>query len=116
MDADPLGSSAFEVALGDTDVGCSEVTGLVLEPGAVPAATVTLRRGVSSDDALLQWARHPEPRRVTITLLDARNEPARRYVLLEARPVRWTGPTLDALSAAVAIEELVLSAEDLHPA
>ena len=53
---------------------------------------------------------------MTITLLDARREPARRYVLLEARPVRWTGPTLDALSAAVAIEELVLSAEDLCPA
>jgi phage tail-like protein len=115
MDADPLGSSAFEVDLGDTSVGCSEVTGLVLEPGATPAATVTLRRGVSSDGALLEWARHPEPRRVTITLLDARNEPARRYVLPEARPVRWTGPTLDALSGAVAIEELVLSAEDVRP-
>jgi len=116
MDADPLGCSAFEVDLGDAHVGCSEVTGLVLEPRARPAATVTLRRGVSSDDALLEWARHPEPRTVTITLLSARKEPVRRYVLLEARPVRWTGPTLDALSGAVAIEELVLTAEDLHPA
>ena len=116
MDADPLGSSAFEVDLGDMSVGCSEVTGLVLEPGATPAATVTLRRGVSGDGALLEWARKPEPRRVTITLLDPRNEPACRYVLLEARPVRWTGPTLIALSASVAIEELVLSAEDLYPA
>ena len=77
---------------------------------------MTLRRGVSSDGALLEWARNPEPRTVTITLLDARKEPTRRYVLLQARPVRWTGPTLNALSAAVAIEELVLSAEDLHPA
>lgn len=115
MDADPLGSSAFMVELGDTNVGCSEVTALVLEPGATPAATVTLRRGVSSDGALLEWVRNPEPRRVTITLLDARNEPARRYVLLQARPVRWTGPTLNALSAAVAVEELVLSADDLQP-
>ena len=116
MDEDPLGSSAFEVDLGDTNVGCSEVTDLVFEPGATPAATVTLRRGVSSDGALLEWARNPEPRRVTITLLDARKQPARRYVLLQAQPVRWTGPTLNALSAAVAIEELVLSAEDLRPA
>lgn len=116
MDADPLGSSAFEVDLGDTNVGCSEVTAMVLEPGATPAATVTLRRGVSSDGALLEWAGNPQPRTVTITLLDAHNEPARRYVLVGARPVRWTGPTLNALSAAVAIEELVLSAEDLHPA
>ena len=116
MDGDPLGVSAFEVDLGDTNVGCSEVTGLVLEPGATPAAAVTLRRGVSSDGALLEWARNPEPRTVTITLLDARKEPTRRYVLLKARPVRWTGPTLKAVSAAVAIEELVLSAEDLHPA
>ncbi len=116
MDEDPLGSSAFEVDLGDINVACSEVTGLVLEPGATPAATVTLRRGVSSDGALLEWARDPQPRRVTITVLNARHEPARRYVLLQARPVRWTGPTLDALSAALAIEELVLVAEDLRPA
>jgi phage tail-like protein len=115
MDGDPLGSSAFDVELGDINVGCSEVSALVLEPGATPAATVTLRRGVSSDGALLEWARNPEPRRVTITLLDARNEPASRYVLLEARPVRWTGPTLNALSAAVAVEELLLSADDLQP-
>jgi phage tail-like protein len=116
MDADPLGSSAFEVDLGDVSVGCSEVTALVLEPGAKPAATVTLRRGVSGDGTLLEWARNPEPRRVTITVLNARHEPASRYVLLQARPVRWTGPTLHALSAEVAIEELVLSAEDLRPA
>ena len=76
---------------------------------------MTLRRGVSRDDALLEWARHPEPRRVTITLLDGRHEPVRRYVLLGARPVRWTGPALDALSSAVATEELVLAAEDLRP-
>ena len=92
MDGDPLGASAFEVDLGDRIVGCSEVTGLVLEPGSKPAATVTLRRGVGRDDTLLEWARHPEPRRVTITLLDGRHEPVRRYVLLGARPVRWTGP------------------------
>ena len=115
MDGDPLGSSAFEVDLGVRVVGCSEVTGLSLEPGTKPAAAVTLRRGVGTDDALLEWARNPEPRRVTITLLDARRRPARRYVLLGARPVRWTGPSLDALSAAVATEELVLSAEDLRP-
>ena len=114
MDGDPLGSSAFEVDLGDRSVGCSEVTGLAFEPGARPAATVTLRRGVSRDDALLEWARRPEPRRVTITLLDGRHEPARRYVLLGARPVRWTGPALDALSTAVATEELVLAADDLR--
>jgi phage tail-like protein len=116
MDGDPLGSNAFDVDLGDTNVGCSEVTGLLLEPGATPAATVTLRRGVTSDRTLLEWARNPAPRRVTITVLDARNEPASRYVLLEARPIRWTGPTLNALSAAIAIEELVLSAKDVHPA
>lgn len=116
MDAHPLGSNAFVVDLGGSEVGCSEVTGLVLEPGRKPAVTVTLRRGVTHDDALLAWVRDPEPRRVTITVLNARREPARRYVLDGARPVRWVGPTLDALSAAVAIEELVLGAEDLHPA
>ncbi|WP_377644672.1 phage tail protein [Oryzobacter terrae] len=115
MDADPLGASGFEVELGDAEVGCSEVTGLVLEPGAAPTATVTLRRGVTGDGALLEWARRPEPRRVTITVLDARREPAARYVLVGARPVRWTGPTLDALSVGVAVEELVLGADEVRP-
>ena len=115
MDGDPLGSSSFEVDLGGLSVGCSEVVGLVLDPNAEPAATVTLRRGVGRDDALLEWARHPEPRQVTITMLDGRREPVRRYVLTGARPIRWTGPTLDALSAEVATEELALAAEDLRP-
>ena len=48
MDGDPLGSSAFEVDLGDRTVGCSEVTGLALEPGARPAATVTLRCAITT--------------------------------------------------------------------
>jgi phage tail-like protein len=111
---EPLAASSFEVEAGELRVGCSEVLGLALEPAAEPPATVTLRRAAGLDDALLAWARHPEPRRVVVTVLDARREPACRYVLDKARPVRWAGPALDALSTAVATEELVLAAADLR--
>jgi phage tail-like protein len=111
---EPLAASSFEVEAGELRIGCSEVLGLGLEPGADPAATVVLRRAAGIDDTLLAWARRPEPRRVVVTVLDARREPACRYVLDDARPVRWAGPALDALSASVAIEELVLAAADLR--
>ncbi|RYP88236.1 phage tail protein [Nocardioides guangzhouensis] len=114
MEREPLAASSFEVEAGEDRIGCSEVLGLALEPGAEPAATVTLRRAAGVDDALVAWARRPEPRRVVVTVLDARHEPACRYVLDEARPVRWTGPALDALSATVAVEELLLEAADLR--
>ena len=61
MDGDPLGASSFAVDLGDLSVGCSEVVGLVLEPNAKPAATVTLRRGVGRDDTL--WSGRVTPSR-----------------------------------------------------
>ena len=130
MEREPLAASSFEVEAGEDRIGCSEVLGLAFEPGTErgtepgtergtepgtgPAATVTLRRAAGVDDVLLAWARRPEPRRVVVTVLDARREPACRYVLEDARPVRWTGPTLDALSAAVAVEELLLKAADLR--
>ena len=54
------------------------------------------------------------PRTVTVTLLDARREPACAYVLKQARPVKWTGPALDATSHDLAMEELELTADDLE--
>jgi phage tail-like protein len=122
MEREPLAASSFEVEAGEDRIGCSEVLGLAFEPGTEPgteprtepAATVTLRRAAGVDDVLLAWARRPEPRRVVVTVLDARREPACRYVLEDARPVRWTGPALDALSASVAVEELLLKAADLR--
>jgi hypothetical protein len=113
VDGDPLGACNFEVELGGEVVGFSEVLGLGYEPEERRVLAVTLRRAAGRDAALWAWALWPEPRTVVITLLDARREPACRYVLERARPVRWAGPALSATSTEVAMEELVLAAEGL---
>lgn len=48
---------------------------------------------------------------MTITLLDEERQPVQSWKLLNARPVKYTGPTLNAATAEPAIEELVLAWE-----
>jgi phage tail-like protein len=114
VEGDPVGACNFEVELGDEAVGFSEVLGLGYEPERRTVSPVTLRRGAGLDLALWAWARKPAPRTVTITLLDASLRPACRYVLHGARPVKYTGPELNANGTDVAMEELVLAAEGLE--
>ena len=113
MNSNPLAACNFEVEVAGETIGFSEVLGLGFGPQERQVGPVTLRRGAGRDAALWDWARNPEPRTVTVTLLDARLEPACRYVLEGARPIRWTGPTLSATSNDVAMEELVLTADGL---
>ena len=114
MEGDPVGACNFEVELGGESVGFSEVLGLGYEPEKRTVTPVTLRRGAGHDLALWAWARKPAPRTVTITLLDATMRPACRYVLQGARPIKYTGPELNATGNDVAMEELVLTAEGLE--
>ena len=109
----PVGAAHFTVEVDGREVACSAVTGLGFESRDQRVTPVTLRLAAGSDPTLWAWARKPDPRTVTITLLDLRREPVARYVLRGAQPDRWTGPVLDALSGEVALEELVLSAEAL---
>jgi hypothetical protein len=113
VDGEPLGVCNFDVDLGGETIGFSEVSGLGYAPEQRQVTSVTLRRAAGRDLALWAWARDPQPRTVTVTLLDARHEPACAYVLEQARPVRWTGPVLNATSHDLAMEELELTAEDL---
>lgn len=78
---------------------------------------VTLKRGVIGDLRLFEWLKATregdhDPRTVTITLLTEAKEPAVRWILLEAQPKKWVGPTLAAKGGGeVAMEELQLVAE-----
>jgi phage tail-like protein len=81
---------------------------------------VTLKRGIIADRSLFVWLDETrrgnhEPRTVTITLLD---EAARTgvcsWVLTNAQPKKWVGPTLGAKGGGeVAMEELHLVAEKI---
>jgi phage tail-like protein len=78
---------------------------------------VTLKRGVIGDLRLFSWLKSTregdiKPQTVTITLLDERRSAVCRWVLTNAQPKKWMGPTLAAKGGGeVAMEELHLVAE-----
>lgn len=82
--------------------------------------TVTLRRAVDGSRVFHSWGHSagsgkPDLRTVTVLLLSAPGgEPVQRWELRKARPVRWSGPGLDALSGDLAMEELEITYESVE--
>ena len=138
----PYGAFNFEVDLGDgaagATAGFSDVVGLGAEityadyrngndkanrvrkiPTLASTDVVVLRRGVIGDPRLFDWFKAvrdgtPQPRTVTITLLDESRAPVCSWRLTNAQPTRWVGPTLAARGKGqVAMEELHLVAESI---
>ncbi len=141
----PYGAFNFMVKLGDMGGydqiagGFSEVSGLGMEvdyveyrngndkenhvrklPGLSRAFDVTLRRGVIGDLRLFEWLRATSQgdaaaQTVTITMLNERRESVVSFVLRNAQPKKWMGPTLNAKGGGeVAMEELVLTCEGVE--
>lgn len=139
---DPYGDFNFMVKLGDTGGedqvagGFSDVSGLGNEvfyteyrngndkenhPRKIPTVNrtsdVVLRRGLIGDLRLFTWLKatregNIQPQTVTITLLDEKRTAVCSWVLRNAQPKRWLGPTLAAKGGGeVAMEELHLVAE-----
>jgi phage tail-like protein len=112
----------FRVHLGETELGFAEVGPLTVRAERnrpVPDAVV-LRRAVTGATDLWDWharAAHTQKLAldVVIELCDATWERiVARWVLVAARPVRWTGPRLDANTQEVAMEEIELVGERLE--
>ncbi|HET9638526.1 MAG TPA: phage tail protein [Allosphingosinicella sp.] len=86
-------------------------------PGLHKAGDVTLKRGIMGQTNFWQWVQitrtDPTHRRnVTVTLQDEQHNPVLKWRLINARPMKWTGPTLAAKGGSdVATEELVISLE-----
>jgi phage tail-like protein len=80
---------------------------------------VVLRRGLIGDRRLFDWLKstregRPDRRTVTIVVLDEARVPVCEFVLHEAQPKKWVGPTLAAKGGGeVAMEELHLVAEGI---
>jgi phage tail-like protein len=137
---DPHLGFNFLVDLGDGDSTTpqamfSEVTGLgsaieVVEyrlggdptsatrklPGRRTFSNVTLKRGITTNLSLWQWISQepPDRRDVTIVLLNERREPAIRFRLAGAFPVKVSAPDLNSRSSEVAIESVELCHEGLQ--
>lgn len=73
---------------------------------------VTLKRGIVGSADLFEWLKTvrdggSDPRNVTVTLLDEARQAVATWVLRNAQPKKWTGPTLAAKGGGeVAMEEL----------
>lgn len=86
-------------------------------PGLHKASDVTLKRGIMGLTNFWEWVSltRTNPtfvRNVDITLNDEQGAPVLRWKLINARPMKWTGPTLAGKGGSdVAMEELVIAAE-----
>jgi phage tail-like protein len=86
-------------------------------PGLHKSSDVTLKRGIMGVTNFYSWINsvRRDPtfiRNVSITLNDEQGTPVLRWNLINARPMKWTGPTLAGKGGSdVAIEELVITSE-----
>lgn len=86
-------------------------------PNVYKVDDVTLKRGLVGSTDLKDWLKTVEegtadPRQVTITLLDEARQAVASWVLRNAQPKKWTGPTLAAKGGGdSAMEELSLVCE-----
>jgi phage tail-like protein len=126
---DPVGELRFKVQLPGVDLGrFRECTGLAAEievkdyneggvndrvhklPTRMKYPNLVLKRGVTYEDALLKWLwkTQQEAQRidVTVSLMGPNGQPVREWVFMEAFPIKWTGPNLNAGSNQVATETL----------
>ena len=122
-----LRTSSFEVLIGDREIGFAEVSPLSSETDldappdrrAHRFATVVLRRALTQSSELYDWRKgivegKDDRRDVTIRQLSAPGgEIVNSWRLVGARPLRWSGPTFNALADDIAYEELELTFEDL---
>lgn len=86
--------------------------------GRMKWPNLVFKRGLTDTNALFEWlmtasgegltasGNKVTPRNGKISVLNAAGEPMRTWTILEAKPVKWSGPRLAASSRDLAIEEL----------
>jgi phage tail-like protein len=88
-------------------------------PGLLSNSAITLTRGITDDHALWDWrhdiatgkgTRHD----ISIILRDDVGDEKIRWNIKNAFPTKWTGPSFDATTDAVAIETLELTHEGVE--
>lgn len=138
MQTRPLPAYHFIVEWGGTRIGFIEVSGLeitndVIEhhdgsdpgqvtrkmPGLRKYSNITLKRGiVKGDNDFFNWMNtqslnEVERRDIVIKLLDQDHQPILIWKVINAFPVKLSGPVLNGAASNVAIEELELAHEGL---
>lgn len=111
----------IEVTSAEYRAGNSKVNHSIKVNGVYKVGDVTFKRGLIGDLDLYKWidsirtGDHSVVRTVTVQLQDeGHNGPVMTWTLLNARPLRYTATALNGKTGTeVAMEELVLSVEDL---
>jgi len=83
-------------------------------PKTTSQSDLTLKKGQTDLDLLWSWyadvvAGKVERKNGSIYLLDARGLPAMWWDFVEAYPIKWSGPALNASGSTVAFESLTLA-------
>ena len=118
--------NSFEVLIGERKLGFAEISRLSSEDDpALPDkharrfAPVVLRRALTTSSELYDWRRAivagiDDRRDVTIRqLAEPGGKVVNAWQLLQAWPIRWSGPSFDALDDGIATEEVELAFDDL---
>jgi phage tail-like protein len=132
---DPVGELRFTVSLPGVSLGTfRECSGIGVEvetmdyqeggnnefahklPTRLKFQNIVLKRGVTHQSALLDWFNQTRQMgvlakrgHVTVSLVGPRGETVRSWSFVEAYPVKWTGPTLNATSNQIASETLEIA-------
>jgi len=115
-----------EVSVAEYRAGNSRENVPIKVFGLGKTADVTMKRGVVGSTDLFEWmqavrdgdrSKEQYFRTVTVTLMaEDRSTPILEWKLLNARPMKSTQPALNGKSGDVAVEELVVSAENIQMA
>ena len=139
---DPYASFNFKLTIEGIEVaGFSECTGMNMEstpieyregnekvntvrklPGLMKYGNITLKQGVTENNQLIDWlntvrdgdVRRLEKSPMSIELQKEDHTKAMSWKLINAWPVKWTGPDLKANADEVAIESLEICHEGLE--
>ncbi|HSI80973.1 MAG TPA: phage tail protein [Solirubrobacterales bacterium] len=129
---EPVGGLAFKVEIDGVTVGrFSECSGLSVEievtehqegglndfvhklPGPMKYPNLVLKRGITEEEALLEWLLKLEQEsarpKVTIDLMGPGGRRVRSWSFAAALPVKWEGPTLNAGANDLATETLEIA-------
>src|ERR1051325_2907647 len=115
------GGSGLGTQITQTDyrVGNSPINNVIKLSGLNKASDVTLKRGIIDPEALFDWLNDVRDgnanarRTVTVELQSENHQTVSRWIMNEARPMKYTLGGLNAKGNDAAMEELVLSYERL---
>ncbi len=114
-----VGGIGLEITMQEYRAGNDARSAPMKIPGLYSVPDVTLKRGMLGATDLTEWldeVRQGQDARRDVTIQlqsEDRSQVAATWLLVGAQPLKYTGPALNGKGTDVAIEELVLSVEEI---